>query len=102
MPGHPEQSGRDERMHRTLKAETARPAASSFAAQQRACAAFKHEYNHERPHEALGQVCFGPVTLGLLDTRGSIKRNYRNFGLLTRMPDDARKRKPAVRRRMPE
>jgi putative transposase len=56
MPGHPEQNGRHERMHRTLKAETARPAASNFAAQQRAFDAFKREYNHERPHEALGQL----------------------------------------------
>jgi transposase InsO family protein len=56
LPGHPEQNGRHERMHRTLKAETARPAASSFAAQQRAFDSFKHEYNYERPHEALGQV----------------------------------------------
>jgi hypothetical protein len=47
------------------------------------------------------RVCFGPVTLGLLDLRVAIKRNNRGFGLLTRMPDDARKRKP-VRRRMPE
>ena len=61
MPGHPEQNGRHERMHRTLKAETARPAASSFAAQQRAFDSFSHEYNHERPHEALGQV--PPATL---------------------------------------
>jgi transposase InsO family protein len=169
LPGHPEQNGRHERMHRTLKAETARPAASSFAAQQRAFDSFKHDYNQERPHEALGQVqpaklyqpsrrtypreltdpeyprhftaqraypngvitvgqtqwylsgclanqligldavadgcwrvCYGPVTLGLLDTRGNIKRNNRNFGLLTRMPNDARKRKPARRRRMPD
>ncbi|HEY6559543.1 MAG TPA: DDE-type integrase/transposase/recombinase [Polyangiaceae bacterium] len=36
LPGHPEQNRRHERMHRTLKAETARPAAASFAAQQRA------------------------------------------------------------------
>ena len=48
------------------------------------------------------RVCFDPVTLGLLDTRGNIRRNYRDFGLLIRMPDDARKRKPALRRRMPE
>ena len=33
-PGHPEQNGRHERMHRTLKAETTRPAAGSLAAQQ--------------------------------------------------------------------
>lgn len=55
MPGRPEQNGRHERMHRTLKAETARPPRSSFSAQQRAFDRFLTEYNEERPHEALGQ-----------------------------------------------
>jgi transposase InsO family protein len=55
MPGRPEQNGRHERMHRTLKAETARPPRSSFSAQQRAFDRFQAEYNQERPHEALGQ-----------------------------------------------
>jgi putative transposase len=52
-PGKPQQNGRHERMHRTLKAETTRPAASSFAAQQRKFNQFLTEFNHERPHEAL-------------------------------------------------
>jgi transposase InsO family protein len=55
MPGRPEQNGRHERMHRTLKAETAKPPRSSFGAQQRAFDRFVIEYNEERPHEALGQ-----------------------------------------------
>jgi transposase InsO family protein len=55
-PGRPDQNGRHERMHRTLKAETARPPRSSFRAQQRAFDGFRQEYNHERPHEALGQA----------------------------------------------
>ena len=42
-------------MHRTLKAETTRPPASENRGQQRRFDAFKREYNHERPHEALGQ-----------------------------------------------
>jgi transposase InsO family protein len=159
MPGHPEQNGRHERMHRTLKAETARPAMKNFAAQQRRFDSFVHDYNQERPHEALNQdvpadwykpskrtypreledprypknfatqraypngvisvgqtqwylsgclanqligleplsdgcwrVCFGPITLGLLDTRRADKRGNRRFGLLDRMPDDARRR----------
>ena len=50
--------------------------------------------------DGCSRVCFGPITLGLLDTRGSIRRNNRNFGLLIRMPNDARKRKSTVRRRM--
>ncbi len=55
LPGRPEQNGRHERMHRTLKAETAKPPRSSFSAQQRAFDRFRTEYNEERPHEALGQ-----------------------------------------------
>jgi transposase InsO family protein len=55
MPGRPEQNGRHERMHSTLKAETAKPPRSSFRAQQRAFDRFQAEYNEERPHEALGQ-----------------------------------------------
>ncbi len=54
-PGHPQQNGRHERMHRTLKAETTRPAAGSLAAQQRKFNCFREEFNHERPHEALDQ-----------------------------------------------
>jgi transposase InsO family protein len=54
-PGHPEQNGRHERMHRTLKAETTRPAAGSLAAQQRRFNVFRTEFNDERPHEALDQ-----------------------------------------------
>ncbi len=53
-PGHPEQNPRHERMHRTLKAETARPPKSSLRAQQRAFDRFLEEYNEERPHQALG------------------------------------------------
>lgn len=54
-PGKPQQNGRHERMHRTLKAETTRPPASSLNAQQRKFNLFRQEFNHERPHEALDQ-----------------------------------------------
>src|SRR2546428_1932175 len=54
-PGRPDQNGRHERMHRTLKAETTRPAAGSLAAQQRRFNVFREEFNHQRPHEALDQ-----------------------------------------------
>ena len=54
-PGHPEQNGRHERMHRTLKRHTARPPASTRRAQQRRFHSFRTEYNQERPHEALDQ-----------------------------------------------
>jgi transposase InsO family protein len=53
--GHPEQNGRHERMHRTLKQETAAPPAAHRQAQQRAFDRFRAEYNEQRPHEALGQ-----------------------------------------------
>ncbi len=52
-PGHPEQNGRHERMHRTLKDEVASPPAASIAAQQRAFDIFRGIYNSERPHESL-------------------------------------------------
>jgi transposase InsO family protein len=54
-PGHPEQNGRHERMHRTLKAMTANPPRSNRKVQQKAFDEFIYEYNFERPHEALGQ-----------------------------------------------
>lgn len=55
-PGHPEQNGRHERMHRTLKAETASPPARTFRRQQRRFDRFRREFNEERPHEALGMA----------------------------------------------
>lgn len=54
-PGHPEQNGRHERMHRTLKAATANPPRRNRTVQQKAFNKFIYEYNCERPHEALGQ-----------------------------------------------
>ena len=54
-PGHPEQNGRIERLHRTLKAETAAPPEANRIRQRLAFERFKHSYNFERPHEALGQ-----------------------------------------------
>jgi putative transposase len=63
-PGHPEQNGRHERMHRTLKEQTASPPKASFVEQQRCFDAFRADYNDRRPHEALGQkppaTCYEP------------------------------------------
>lgn len=53
-PAHPEQNGRHERMHRDLKASCAKPSAYDLKAQQRRLNHFVKEYNHVRPHEALG------------------------------------------------
>ena len=63
-PGKPQQNGRHERMHRTLKAETTRPPAHSRRSQQRLFNRFRQEYNEERPHEAIElqtpASCYGP------------------------------------------
>lgn len=63
-PGCPQQNGRHERMHRTLKAQTSKPPAANMRAQQRVFDAFRKEFNEVRPHEALGQEtpqsCYEP------------------------------------------
>jgi transposase InsO family protein len=54
-PASPQENGRHERMHRTLKAQTSRPPAADPRAQQIRFDAFRRHYNEQRPHEALGQ-----------------------------------------------
>lgn len=58
-PGQPQQNGRHERMHRTLKAEA--PPQGNLSAQQRAFNRFRHEYNEERPHESLQGIPPGRI-----------------------------------------
>ncbi len=53
QPGRPDQNGRHERFHETLKAETASPPKGSIRSQQAAFTRFCRHYNEERPHEAL-------------------------------------------------
>jgi len=53
QPGCPQQNGRHERMHQTLKQATASPPAANLRRQQEAFVAFEKEYNQQRPHEAL-------------------------------------------------
>ena len=60
-PSHPEENGRHERMHRTLKQETASPPRRTMRGQQKRFDAFQREYNEERPHEALGMRTPGEV-----------------------------------------
>jgi transposase InsO family protein len=55
-PSSPQQNGRHERMHKTLKAEATRPPEAHARAQQRRFDRFRTEFNEERPHEALRQV----------------------------------------------
>lgn len=92
-PAHPEQNGRHERMHKTLKAETARPPQRDLATQQRRFDWFRRRYNQERPHEALGDVTPAsryhvsarpyPRTLPALEYPGhfEIRRVSRNGGI---------------------
>jgi putative transposase len=54
QPGHPQQNGRHERMHRTLKSEATKPAAANVLQQQARFDAFLDRYNQQRPHQALG------------------------------------------------
>ena len=60
-PGCPQQNGRHERMHATLKKQTSRPPAGTAREQQRRFDRFRAHYNDERPHEALGQVAPGRI-----------------------------------------
>src|ERR671915_973591 len=56
-PGHPQQNGRHERMHLTLKKEATRPPGANSLQQQGRFDAFVQEFNTERPHEALDMKC---------------------------------------------
>ena len=56
-PGRPQQNGRHERMHLTLKKEATRPPAMNSLQQQAKFDAFLEEFNTERPHEALAMKC---------------------------------------------
>jgi len=60
-PGHPEQNGRHERIHLTLKNEATKPAAFNFLQQQERFDHFMGVYNNERPHQALGGAYPGDV-----------------------------------------
>ncbi|MCS3903402.1 hypothetical protein J2T55_001423 [Methylohalomonas lacus] len=60
-PGHPEQNGRHERLHRTLKAEATQPASKHRRGQQQRFGRFRKVYNEQRPHEALAGRTPGQV-----------------------------------------
>jgi len=57
QPGHPQQNGRHERMHLTLKTETTRPAGMNSLQQQTKFDDFLEEFHNERPHQALDMKC---------------------------------------------
>ncbi len=64
QPGHPEENGRHERFHLTLKQDVANPPKDTLALQIQSMSQFEHEYNFERPHEALNMKtpgsCYQP------------------------------------------
>jgi putative transposase len=60
-PGNPQQNGRHERMHLTLKKEATKPASFNFLQQQERFDQFIRVYNNERPHQALGGAYPGDV-----------------------------------------
>jgi hypothetical protein len=62
-PGKPQQNGRHERMHRSLKQAAAQPPAANLRRQQEAFDRFRQEYNWERPHEALQMKTPGELYL---------------------------------------
>src|SRR5688572_16180238 len=60
-PGHPEQNGRHERLHLTLKTEATKPASANVLQQQARFDTFIDRFNHERPHQALGMKVPGEL-----------------------------------------
>jgi putative transposase len=62
-PGSPQQNGRHERMHLTLKKEATKPAGANFLQQQARFDKFIEVFNNERPHEALEMKCPAEVYL---------------------------------------
>ena len=73
-PGHPEDNGRHERFHGTLKLEAASPVKDSLVQQIQAMHQFHNEYNFERPHEALGMKTPGSCYRNSLRTWDGILR----------------------------
>lgn len=61
QPGRPQQNGRHERMHRTLKEDTTNPVAQTLRLQQRKFDRFRQMFNHERPHEGLNNLTPGSL-----------------------------------------
>jgi len=74
-PGHPQDNGRHERMHLTLKQEATKPAAHNLLQQQGRFDDFIDCYNHERPHQALNMRYPGEIY-------GASSRPYRGLGEL--------------------
>jgi len=91
QPGRPQQNGRHERMHRTLKEDTTKPPAMTIRLQQRKFDRFRQMFNHERPHEGLNNETpaslYQPSTIVLprsfkeyVYPRGFLTRRVNNSG----------------------
>ena len=74
-PGHPEENGRHERFHLTLKQEVASPPKDTLALQIQAMSQFHHEYNFERPHEAINMNIPGNCYQASLKTWSGILKS---------------------------
>jgi putative transposase len=77
-PAHPQDNGAHERLHRDIERELASRVEADRDAQQAACDLWRDEFNHQRPHEALGGRC--PAELYVKSTRlyhpGPTQTNY--------------------------
>jgi transposase InsO family protein len=97
-PASPQQNGRHERMHRTLKAETTRPPAARLLQQQERFDKWVEVFNHERPHEALGMK--RPAELYVVSPRRFAPRpaHYPLHDLVCRVSSSGRVHFPNTRR----
>ena len=77
-PGHPEQNGAHEQMHRVMKAETTRPASSNPPAQQRRTDRWVKTYNQLRPHQGLAQRTPATVYRPRHSVQRSVRLRYRS------------------------
>ena len=87
QPGRPQQNGRHERMHRTLKEDTTKPVALTLRLQQRKFDRFRQMFNHERPHEGLNNVTPGSIyqPSSIMLPRDIIEYVYRRDLMLRRV-----------------
>jgi transposase InsO family protein len=91
-PGHPQQNGRHERMHLTLKKEATRPAGANLLQQQAKFDAFLEEFNHERPVH--GELQFRPSTAAVSQIWNAVSARAKQ--------EQTRERKVARRNRAAE
>jgi putative transposase len=75
-PGHPEQNGRHERMHRTLKQTAANPPGNNLLQQQEMLETFMNIFNRERPHEGIGMQCPADIYVPSVKPYPSVLEDY--------------------------